>query len=320
MPLATPYAINRVGRLIHATSAPRSEHYSCPRCGDRVILRRGEIKIAHFAHKAVSGCTTETIAHKTAKLLVSQAFSDWKSGQGQELTVEVGCNFHNFCNNTVKYPIRDKVTAAYIEFLIGSHRADVMFTMGDEPVLAIGVKVSHAVDEQKADTLPVYFVEVDAEDVIKDPHVLRDIRHKWNQGYPTDSESQHNWKSEHRTCSQCKKGVREFEAAKRRIASACGVTYDGEKYTAGIDSCYKCKKPILRFNWKGNDRWSTKRPPQPIPRTVQYRYSRTAGHKYWVNTCPYCDSIQGDFYGYETAWDFTHDWWTNIVHKVPMNL
>ena len=232
--------------------------------------------------------------------------------------MEVGCNFYEYCGNTVQYPIRDKVTTAHIEYLIGSHRADVMFMMGDEPVLAIEVKVSHAVDEQKAETLPVYFVEVDAEDVIKDPHVLWDIRHKRNQGFPTDSEPQHNWKSEHRTCSRCKKGMREFEDAKRRIASACGVTYDGEKYTAGIDSCYKCKKPILRFNWKANESWSTKRPPQPIPRTVQYKYGHTVEHKYWANTCSNCGAIQGDCYGYETAWDFTHDWWSNIVHKERM--
>ncbi|MBL8151643.1 MAG: hypothetical protein JNN15_17085, partial [Blastocatellia bacterium] len=33
-------------------------------------------------------------------------------------------------------------------------------------------------------------------------------------------------------------------------------------------------------------------------RTVQYRFSKTVGDKYWVNTCPYCESIQGDFFLY----------------------
>lgn len=315
MPSATPYAIDCEERLIHAKSAPRDAHYACPRCGDEVILRRGEIKIAHFAHKAESACTSESIAHKTAKLLIFHAFSDWKSSHGQELIVEVGCDFQIYCSNTVKYPIRDKVTAAHIEYPIGLHRADIMFTTGDKPVLAVEVKVSHAVDEHKAETLPVYFIEVDAQDVIKNPHVLRDIRHKQNREYSADSGHQHNWKSEHRTCSQCKSNMREFEEAKRRVARACGVTYDSEKYTAGIDCCYKCKKPILRFNWKGNEDWSTKRPPQPIPRTVQYRYSHTVRKKYWANTCSHCGAIQGDFYSYETAWHFTHDWWPSIVQK-----
>ena len=320
MPSATLYAINREQRLVHAKSALRDAHYSCPRCGDDVILRRGEIKIAHFAHKAESACTSETIAHKTAKLLIFQVFSDWKLGQGQELIVEVGCNFYEFCDNTVKYPIRDKVTAARIEYIIGSHRADVMFTKGDDPVLAIEVKVSHAVDDHKAESLPIYFIEVDAEDVIKDPRVLRDNRHEHNREYLTDLESQHNWKAEHRICPQCESKMREFEDAKHQIASACGVTYDSEKYKAGIDSCYKCKKPILRFNWSDDESWSTKLPPQPIPQTVQYRHSHTVGHKYWANTCPYCGAIQGDFYSYETAWDFTHDGWSRIVHKDSVNL
>lgn len=35
---------------------------------------------------------------------------------------------------------------------------------------------------------------------------------------------------------------------------------------------------------------------KPIPRTIQYRYSNTVGNKYWVNTCPRCGSIQGDWH------------------------
>ena len=245
-----------------------------------MVLKRGEIKQAHFAHKAESVCTSETIAHKTAKLLICQAFADWKAGVGQELTVEAGCNFYDFCSKRFTYPIREKVTAAHTEYPIDSHRVDVMLMQDTTPVLAIEIKVSHAVDEDKAKSLPVYFIEVDAEDVIQNPVVLRDLA------------PQHNWSAKHRTCPQCKKLIREFEVAKHRTANASRVSYDSRIYRAGIARCYKCKKRILRFSWEDREQWSPKRPPQPAPKTIQYRYSRTAKGKYWADTCPYCGSIQ----------------------------
>ena len=301
MPLSTPYALNCESRLVHAKSAIRSTQHSCPRCGDAVILKRGKIMAAHFAHKAESACTSETIAHITAKLLICQAFSDWKAGVGQELTVEVGCHLDEFCKNRFAYPIREKVTAVHQEFPIGSRRVDVMLTRDTEPVLAIEIKVSHAVDEDKAKSLAVYFIEVDAGDVIQNPHVLRDIA------------PHHNWSAEHRTCPKCKIQISEFEGAKEQIADASTVAYDSQKYKAGINSCYKCQKSILCFDWKNRVQWSVKRPPDPVPRTVQFRYSRTTGSKYWANTCPYCGSIQGDWFSYEIAWDFMHDWWKDLV-------
>ena len=301
MPLSTPYALNFESRMVHAKSAHRNSQHTCPRCGGAVILKRGKIMAAHFAHKAESACTSETIAHITAKLLISQAFSDWKAGNGQELTVEVGCNFDEFCGNRFTYPIREKVTAVHQEFTIGSRRVDLMLTRDSEPVLAIEIKMSHAVDEDKAKSIPVYFIEVDAGEVIQSPHVLRDIA------------PHHNWSIEHRTCPQCKMQMSEFEETKRRIADVSDVVYDSQTYKAGINSCYKCKKPILCFDWIDRGQWSVKRPPNPVPRTVQFRYSHTTGNKYWANTCAYCHSVQGDWFSYEIAWDFMHDWWKDLV-------
>ncbi|HHW57747.1 MAG TPA: hypothetical protein GXX15_08810 [Clostridia bacterium] len=40
---------------------------------------------------------------------------------------------------------------------------------------------------------------------------------------------------------------------------------------------------------------------KPIPSTLQYRYSKTVGHKYWANVCPYCGSVQGDWFLHEES-------------------
>jgi competence protein CoiA len=49
----------------------------CPKCERSVILKRGRIKIAHFAHKPPTDCTWakgETLAHLEAKKLFKDAF------------------------------------------------------------------------------------------------------------------------------------------------------------------------------------------------------------------------------------------------------
>lgn len=41
--------------------------------------------------------------------------------------------------------------------------------------------------------------------------------------------------------------------------------------------------------------WTVKRPPEPIPPTVKFAYTRTTGARYWANTCPHCQAVQGDW-------------------------
>lgn len=46
------YALNKDGKRVEACDADRNEQYTCPLCNNRVILKRGAIKIAHFAHES----------------------------------------------------------------------------------------------------------------------------------------------------------------------------------------------------------------------------------------------------------------------------
>lgn len=46
------FAVDVSGKRVCAENAERGLEYVCPLCGEPVILRRGEIKIPHFAHKS----------------------------------------------------------------------------------------------------------------------------------------------------------------------------------------------------------------------------------------------------------------------------
>lgn len=49
-------AIDEVGNEIEAIHASRSKKYYCPVCQSEVIVKRGDIKIAHFSHQNINMC------------------------------------------------------------------------------------------------------------------------------------------------------------------------------------------------------------------------------------------------------------------------
>lgn len=64
------------GRRVEAQIALRGSLFACPHCDRQVILKRGQIKIAHFAHRPGSICpyaVGETVAHLQAKLAFRNA-------------------------------------------------------------------------------------------------------------------------------------------------------------------------------------------------------------------------------------------------------
>ncbi|WP_181313693.1 competence protein CoiA [Planomicrobium soli] len=68
-------------------AARRKTQFSCPTCGSSVILKVGEVKTPHFAHKNLSHCASyseaESSMHLHGKLLLYQFFLS------QNLTVEL---------------------------------------------------------------------------------------------------------------------------------------------------------------------------------------------------------------------------------------
>ncbi|MDX1016396.1 hypothetical protein GOL25_25975 [Sinorhizobium medicae] len=68
---------NWSGTRVDAAISEKGFSYHCPECGQPVTLRKGQIKIAHFAHKPPTDCTWakgETAAHLEAKVVLRDAF------------------------------------------------------------------------------------------------------------------------------------------------------------------------------------------------------------------------------------------------------
>ncbi|MCX5644268.1 MAG: competence protein CoiA family protein [Phycisphaerae bacterium] len=276
--LRVPFAIDDEERLYSPATAERGKSYFCPACRELVVFRQGKIRIAHFAHKVSETCSQETIIHKTAKLLVQTAVQEWKSGKSNSPTLQRVCQI---CSTFVSQPLPEKVDSAILEYrLADGSVADVALMVGNMAQAAVEIKVTHAVDDMKANRLPVPFIEVDGYEVIENATVWK----------PTID----NFKP--LTCDQCKSTYLRFQAKAEQVAKASNLELPTAYYRYGLHECWKCKREIIVFSWPKDGMWDNSAPTrEPLPSTVQYRYSKTAGGKYWTNTCPYCRSIQGDF-------------------------
>jgi competence protein CoiA len=66
------------GHRVYASAAEKGHDYACPRCGAALILRKGAIRIHHFAHRPPFDCgwgNGETMAHLEAKLALKEALA-----------------------------------------------------------------------------------------------------------------------------------------------------------------------------------------------------------------------------------------------------
>ena len=277
--LRVPFAFDDEKRLYDPQTAEKGKHYFCPACQDTVIFRKGEIKTAHFAHKASETCNQETILHKTAKQRIVEVISDWKSGKIDAPILKRTCEI---CRKFTDQPLPDKVEYAMLEYrILDGFIVDVALIVENKPVAAIEIRVTHAVNESKAELLSVPFIELEGQKVIENPTIFEPTRDCF---LPF-------------TCGACKRARKLFQVKVKEIARQTGIELPARYYRYGFCECWKCKREIIVFAWPKASEWDNSAPKmEPIPQTIQYRYSNTIGGKYWVNTCPRCKSIQGDWF------------------------
>ena len=274
--LRVPFAFDGEKKLYDPETAEKGKRYFCPACKDIVILRKGEIKKAHFAHKVSETCNQETILHKTAKQLIVDAISDWKSDKTDAPVLKRTCEI---CRESKDQPLPDKVECAMLEYRVSDgFVVDVALMVENEPAAAIEIRVSHAVDENKAKLLSVPFIELDGQKVIENPAIFHPIRDHFQP----------------LTCTTCKQAEARYLIKVNEVAEQTGVELPDRYYRYGLYECRRCKREIIVFAWPKISKGCAPTG-KPIPRMIQRHYFNFAGRNYWVNTCPYCESFWGDW-------------------------
>jgi len=290
--LKIPIACDADKQFVRPTKAEKGRPYFCPACLCKVVFRSGTQKQPHFAHRASTSCSVETVIHKAAKSLIVQEVTKWKAGPTPAPIVRRKCGL---CGCPMPHSLPDKVEGAVVEHrLPDGFIADVALLSGGVAIAVVEVRVHHAIEEEKATRLSVPFIEVEGKAIIESSASWTPIV----DGFKP------------LVCQPCRKALKErgapepgtddlawFSAKVATIAERTGITLPAHPYVYAPFNCWKCHEEILVFLWPRRDQlWSRAQPPDPIPKTVRLRRTTVVKERYWANICPCCGSTQGDNY------------------------
>jgi hypothetical protein len=134
------------GNRVTAASAEKGKKHFCFGCNGEYILRRGEIKVPHFAHKPTEGvgCSPESAAYKEGKGYLKELFDS-----GGSISVQVECKS---CKEVVDQ-IAFSGTAKEEYSPNSGLRIDVAVFKDGRAILFIEVYYAHKVDDRKIERL-----------------------------------------------------------------------------------------------------------------------------------------------------------------------
>jgi predicted RNA-binding Zn-ribbon protein involved in translation (DUF1610 family) len=284
---AVPLGLAPDGSLVRPEYAFERVAYRCPGCGRDVVLRRGELRRPHFAHRSGEGCSTESVLHRSAKAELLRVISEWKAGAGPRPCVSRPCPRYA-CDGGVVQDVPDDVTHAIAEVrLPGGMIGDVVLYRGDAVAAVVEIVATHHVDDEKARRFTVPWMELRAEDVLDRPY--------W---WVASQDGMQPF-----ACPVCvaraearASGLREIRGRAFLVAERLRVPLPpSPPYHSVAHLCWRCGSEMVAFLWPGGGQHSARRPPDPIPSTVQHRVTEGAGD-YWANCCPRCAAVQGHYY------------------------
>lgn len=171
--MKNPYAyINE--KLVTVDSAQRGEDFRCPNCKEILILKRGEIKAAHFAHKPdMTECSKDLIMHQIAMDLLCRddiSFQwEYQCQMSYEYSNDKGCVFYG-CNSPRKRKRLGGYKMTQQEYPLGKYRVDIAI-LRDSGGLHGGIEVYNTHKTKKGkwkyfNDNKIPCVEVEAQSII----------------------------------------------------------------------------------------------------------------------------------------------------------
>ena len=151
-------------------TASRQDTFTCLQCGERLVLKRGEVRSAHFAHLNGAGCGGERVTHLLAKRLLVALLRGGHAPVLSRACASAGCEAR--LETPWALPPFDAVEE---EVPCGAFRLDVALLRDGVVVAGIEVFFSSRMSRFKQMTLAVPWVELDAEELLSDPLVWRPL-------------------------------------------------------------------------------------------------------------------------------------------------
>lgn len=133
------------GQLIKVRDAKKGISYNCPICKNSFVLRKGQYRQPHFAHKTLSpNCNPETALHYGFKTLLHQKIQKHIE-ENSPLEIEWRCCV---CEQIHTGNMLKKATWSEVEYDLGNCRPDIaLFGKDGNIIIAIKIIVTHKPEE-----------------------------------------------------------------------------------------------------------------------------------------------------------------------------
>ncbi len=172
-----PSALNGEDRLVTPEEAIKGDTYYCPECRKILTFRKGTKKRSHFAHRAKSKCSRESVIHIVGKLLVIRAFDDWWAGTAPEPIIQYECKQ---CKTIqTRYFAQGMNRHSYEHTLSSGYRADVALLQDEIVKLAVEVYVHNRVTGKKTTDIGIDYAELKVDDIMESNCEWRPINQTW---------------------------------------------------------------------------------------------------------------------------------------------
>jgi hypothetical protein len=287
--LIVPFGVNNSEYLVPGIAIQIGEKYTCPRCEVQLIPDMSKLKNKKLKHPANTPCIYTDENYITAKQILKGAIIE-NIGALETLNVTQSCHSCKVpVERALKYRAFDGVQ---VDYLYDGALCDLLcsYTYNNK-VEYLGIEL---IDDEINQTpnhnlshsqMLTTWMTLNINDILQDPYWLKPVFYKLSP----------------RLCEDCKAKSKKHSLA-ANVAARYGIPDNlftteelntGANYIANTEVCYKCSHEIPVFWWKGTP-FCKQEPPLPRPYTIQLRFSKQYGGKYWANTCPNCNALQGD--------------------------
>lgn len=148
MNLLLPYAYDAKRTLVHIDNAHKGQIYTCPNCGNELLLKIGKIpegqkyhRRNHFAHKGnTDNHCSESFLHKLFKEKCVELIEK-KLATKEKLFFSWKCSY---CTHTHRDNLLYNVSSVKLEYLLGTCRPDIaLLDENHNVILVIEIIVNH---------------------------------------------------------------------------------------------------------------------------------------------------------------------------------
>lgn len=168
------YALNTNNELINIRKASKNKQYFCPYCKSEMILKQGNIRKWHFAHKT-DNCSYDNYLHSIAKIMIADWFNN-----SDKVNISIicydkcskykNCKIYNkdCCTkpNYQTYDLKKYYKECKVEHKYSNFIADIFCDYSKAPIF-IEIYVTHECSQEKKDSeIRIIEIKIDSEEDI----------------------------------------------------------------------------------------------------------------------------------------------------------